>query len=98
MSSESATPVSVAHWLCGARNDLSYAALDVTPAVGEVLAKLFAAPDVLLARVSGSGATCFGLFASDAAAAAAADWLMARQPHWWVKVTTLAGSGHCGTA
>ncbi len=63
-------------------NDLEVPALRVAPVVGEVLALLRAAPDCLLARMSGSGATCFGLFPSPAEAIAAAAGL--RRPGWWV--------------
>ena len=50
------------------RNDLQPAAIALRPVIGEVLSALEAAPDCLLARMSGSGATCFGLFADAAAA------------------------------
>ncbi len=53
-------------------NDLEAPALALCPAIGDVLAWLRARPGCLLARMSGSGATCFGLFADAAAAAAAA--------------------------
>jgi 4-diphosphocytidyl-2-C-methyl-D-erythritol kinase len=49
-----------------------------------VLAALAGEPSCLLARMSGSGATCFGLFAAPADAAAAAAALARRHPHWWV--------------
>ena len=41
-----------------------------------------------LARMSGSGATCFGLYVSPRAAAAAAKSLSAAHPKWWVKATS----------
>jgi 4-diphosphocytidyl-2-C-methyl-D-erythritol kinase len=63
------------------RNDLEPPAIALRPAIGEVLAALTAAPDCLLARMSGSGATCFGLF-PDAATAEAAAPALAR-PGWW---------------
>ncbi|MFN3448471.1 MAG: 4-(cytidine 5'-diphospho)-2-C-methyl-D-erythritol kinase [Roseococcus sp.] len=62
------------------RNDLEAPALALCPPIGEVLAALRALPGALLARMSGSGATCFGLFASPAAAEAAAALLPAP---WW---------------
>jgi 4-diphosphocytidyl-2-C-methyl-D-erythritol kinase len=67
--------------LAGLENDLEAAAVGLAPAIGEVLAALRALPGGLLARMSGSGATCFALFA-DAAAAAAAARAVAR-PGWW---------------
>jgi 4-diphosphocytidyl-2-C-methyl-D-erythritol kinase len=55
--------------------------------IGEVLAALRAAKDCALARMSGSGATCFGLFGSEAAAQSAAQQIQAAQPTWWVRAT-----------
>jgi 4-diphosphocytidyl-2-C-methyl-D-erythritol kinase len=66
------------------RNDLAAAAIGIVPAVGEVLARLAAQPGALIARMSGSGATCFALFETTAAAEAAAASLAAEQPRWWV--------------
>jgi len=63
------------------RNDLEAPAIRLCPVIGEILAALRAEPSCLLARMSGSGATCFGLFADPAAAAAAARRL--RRPGWW---------------
>jgi 4-diphosphocytidyl-2-C-methyl-D-erythritol kinase len=68
--------------LAGLANDLEAPALALCPAIAEVLAVLRRQRGCLLARMSGSGATCFGLFADGAAAArAAADLTM---PGWWV--------------
>jgi len=64
------------------RNDLTAAAARLCPAIAEVLAALGAQPGCLLARMSGSGATCFGLFGQAADAAAAAQALA--RPDWWV--------------
>ena len=61
-------------------NDLEAPALSLCPVIGEVLAALRAAPGCLLARMSGSGATCFGIFATPAEAAAAARGM---PPAWW---------------
>jgi 4-diphosphocytidyl-2-C-methyl-D-erythritol kinase len=55
--------------------------------IARVLAALRKEPGCGLARMSGSGATCFGLFASTGAAAAAARSISAAQPRWWVKAT-----------
>ncbi len=67
------------------RNDLTEAAIGLAPEIGAVLARLAALPDALLARMSGSGATCFALFADRGAAAQAAALLSATEPRWWVK-------------
>ncbi len=64
---------------CG--NDLQAPAIGIAPVIGEVLAVLDALPGCLLARMSGSGATCFALFANAAAAQAAAQTIA--RPNWW---------------
>lgn len=69
------------------RNDLEAPALQLAPVIGEVLAALERRPGVLLARMSGSGATCFALFDSVEARAAAA---AAMAPGWWSAETSLA--------
>lgn len=68
-------------------NDLAAAAIAAVPAIGAVLDRLAAAPDCLLARLSGSGATCFGLFPDAASAESAAAAIAAEQPGWWVAPT-----------
>ena len=67
--------------LAALTNDLQAPALALQPAVGAALAALRAQPGALLARMSGSGATCFGLFATPGAAAAAAATI--KEPGWW---------------
>jgi 4-diphosphocytidyl-2-C-methyl-D-erythritol kinase len=76
-------------FIAGERNDLEPAATKLQPAVARVLTALRNEPGCKLARMSGSGGTCFGLFSSTRAAAAAARSLSARQPRWWVKATLL---------
>jgi 4-diphosphocytidyl-2-C-methyl-D-erythritol kinase len=63
---------------------LTDAAIGIVPAIGEVLSLLAAQQGALLARMSGSGATCFALFETTAAAEAAAASLSLEQPRWWV--------------
>ena len=70
--------------LAARRNDLTEAALTLVPEVGPVLQRLAELPKALLARMSGSGATCFALFADRAAALAAARELAAAEPGWWI--------------
>ena len=76
-------------WLSGQANDLEPAAISLHPAIGDALAILRTMPGCKLARMSGSGATCFGLF-SAADAAEAAHNLHNRHPDWWVRATTLS--------
>ena len=68
--------------LRGLRNDLQAAACSIAPVIGDVLDVLGSVPGCLLARMSGSGATCFGLFASAGAAREAAVGI--RRAGWWV--------------
>jgi 4-diphosphocytidyl-2-C-methyl-D-erythritol kinase len=71
------------------KNDLTAAAQRVEPHVGEVLAGLADFPDSLLARMSGSGGTCFSLFKNVDTAAQAAASLQGSHPDWWVKAAPL---------
>lgn len=73
-------------WLAQQRNDLQPAAISACPAIAEVLAALSDAP---LARMSGSGATCFALHADEADAATQADRLRCAHPDWWVIVAAV---------
>jgi 4-diphosphocytidyl-2-C-methyl-D-erythritol kinase len=69
------------------RNDLEEPARRIQPVIGKVLDALAMLPGVLLARMSGSGATCFALFADDAACAQGAEMLKAAEQGWWVSPT-----------
>jgi 4-diphosphocytidyl-2-C-methyl-D-erythritol kinase len=64
-------------------NDLQPAALRLAPEIGRVLERLGAAPGALLARMSGSGSTCFALFATAPEARAAAGAIGRDHPDWW---------------
>jgi 4-diphosphocytidyl-2-C-methyl-D-erythritol kinase len=67
------------------RNDMEPAACRLVPIIGDVLAILSAAPGCRLARMSGSGATCFALFKSCKAAARARKAIVRAHPNWWVR-------------
>jgi 4-diphosphocytidyl-2-C-methyl-D-erythritol kinase len=71
-------------------NDLETPALSLAPVIGDVLKTLRGADGVQLARMSGSGATCFGLFADQAAAQTAAAQIERAHPQWWVTPAILA--------
>jgi 4-diphosphocytidyl-2-C-methyl-D-erythritol kinase len=73
------------------RNDLEGPAIELQPVIAELLAVLRNLPGCRLARMSGSGATCFGLFETSAAAAAAARTLRVGYPDWWVEPTSFGG-------
>jgi 4-diphosphocytidyl-2-C-methyl-D-erythritol kinase len=70
-------------------NDLMAPAIRLLPVIAEMLQALEAAPGCLLARMSGSGATCFALFATDDAAERAAATLSQANPAWWAVATRL---------
>ncbi|GBQ49874.1 4-(cytidine 5'-diphospho)-2-C-methyl-D-erythritol kinase [Acetobacter ghanensis] len=65
-------------------NSLEEPACVVCPPVGHVLADIAGQDGCVLARMSGSGATCFGIFATPQAARQAADRLEDAHPAWWV--------------
>ena len=70
-------------------NDLEAPALALFPPVGDVLMALRTAKGCMLARMSGSGGTCFGLFGDAAAADAAARELEHARPQWWIRAAML---------
>lgn len=81
------TVAGVATWLAGQRNDLQHAAVQVAPVIHAGLEALRAAPGCLLARMSGSGSGCFGLFASTELSRAVASRIASAEPSWWVCAT-----------
>ncbi|MBZ9658431.1 4-(cytidine 5'-diphospho)-2-C-methyl-D-erythritol kinase [Mesorhizobium sp. ESP-6-4] len=76
----------IRNWLETTRNDLEPAARSIEPAIGEALKALKKA-DAAFARMSGSGATCFGLFETGNVAKRAAIEIRARHPDWFVAAT-----------
>ncbi|MGB6175439.1 MAG: 4-(cytidine 5'-diphospho)-2-C-methyl-D-erythritol kinase [Methylocella sp.] len=72
------------------RNDLESAACLLAPVIGDVLAVLAAAPGCRLARMSGSGATCFALFKDCGSAARANKAIRRAHPSWWTKTYALS--------
>jgi 4-diphosphocytidyl-2-C-methyl-D-erythritol kinase len=73
-------------------NDLEPVAVSLWPQIGEVIAALRAAPGCLIARMSGSGATCFALFNAPREAAKAARVLSAEHRSWWISATELGSA------
>lgn len=73
-------------------NDLEAPALSLVPVIGDVLGALRATADCTLARMSGSGATCFGLYETTYAAEIAAMRIRPHYPGWWIERTTLRAS------
>ena len=77
-------------YLVGCRNDLEAPAARMVREIGDVQEALFACPGCLLARMSGSGPTCFALFESDDEAEAAVLALTVEHPGWWIVSTVLS--------
>jgi 4-diphosphocytidyl-2-C-methyl-D-erythritol kinase len=73
----------------GGHNDLEPVTAALSPAIGEVLTHLGQQDGCYLARMSGSGATCFGLFETASVAQKAATKLGGSKPNWWVKPAVL---------
>lgn len=82
----------LAAFLRAQRNDLEAPAQAAAPVLGRVLAAIGGQPGCLIARMSGSGGTCFGLFAGPEAAEAAARALARAEPGWWVVAAGLHGA------
>jgi 4-diphosphocytidyl-2-C-methyl-D-erythritol kinase len=71
-------------------NDLEAPACRLLPVIGDILAALDAAPGALLSRLSGSGPTCFALFANAEDAAAGAAAIRREYPGWWIRAVSLS--------
>ncbi len=83
-------PAKLISWLARQRNDLEAPACALVPEITTTLAALRALPGAALARMSGSGASCFALFHGQEQARRAAAQLAAQYPQWWVQAVTLA--------
>lgn len=81
-----ADAVALAGALHRRRNDLTAAALSLEPVIGHVLDAIAGQPGCLLSRMSGSGATCFGLFPDAPTARSAADAIGESHRAWWVEM------------
>ena len=79
-------------WLRQTRNGLDEPARAEGKVITRVVSALLADPDCLFARMSGSGPTCFGIFASPAAAQRAAIRLRVGRPEWWIVACVTGGS------
>jgi 4-diphosphocytidyl-2-C-methyl-D-erythritol kinase len=84
---------SLVDWLGRTRNDLESAARSIAPEIDDTLHEL-GLTGSLVARMSGSGATCFGLFENDRQAQGAARHIMRERPGWFVVATRSGGAGH----
>jgi len=84
-----ARPVQLGLWLAETRNDLQPPAVDMVPVIGDIIAALGEAPGCILARMSGSGATVFGLFGAEGQAHQAARTMREKYPGHWVAAAPL---------
>lgn len=76
-------------WLASQRNDLEAPAIAIAPAVADALGVIAGLAGCRLARMSGSGSACFGLFDDGDSAAAAAEQVAGARPSWWVRAGLL---------
>ena len=84
---------SVEDWvevLAASTNDLEAPAMRIEPVIGEVISALNATNGAWLARMSGSGATCFAIYENTADAGRAAEKIRRDHPGWWVHAGTLS--------
>jgi 4-diphosphocytidyl-2-C-methyl-D-erythritol kinase len=86
-------PAQLGIWLSGTRNDLEEPAISLVPDIGRLIGRMAPMPGCMLARMSGSGATVFGLFGSSAQAHQAAHELRAAEPQAWVAAAPLIVPG-----
>ncbi len=86
LPSDFADTIDFFNFLSKQRNDMYRAATGICPVIQDVLTELHAINACALARMSGSGGTCFGLFETPATAQAAVQDIQARHPDWWVQM------------
>lgn len=84
-------PAQLGLWLAETRNDLQPPAIKLVPVMGEIIDTLAETPGCILARMSGSGATVFGLFGTEGQAHEAAQIMRRHNPHHWVAAAPLIG-------
>ena len=82
-------PQQLTRFLKTTSNDLEAPARAIAPVIDEVLSELSRMPGIAFWRMSGSGATCFGLFDDETSAEMASIALAHSHPDWWVKATKL---------
>lgn len=82
-------PAQLGLWLAETRNDLQPPAVKLVPVIGDIVEDLAATQGCILARMSGSGATVFGLFGSEGQAHQAAQVTRERNPDHWVAAAPL---------
>jgi len=86
-------PAQLGLWLAETRNDLEGPAIALVPAIGGLIEMLAMLPGCMLARMSGSGATVFGLFGAEGQAHQAARLLREHHPEHWIAAAPLLAAG-----
>lgn len=89
-------PAQLGLWLAETRNDLQPPAVKLVPEIGIIIEEMAELPGCMLARMSGSGATVFGLFGSEGQAHDAASQVRRLHPDYWVGTAPLIGRGASG--
>lgn len=84
-------PAQLGLWLAETRNDLQPPAVKLVPEIGVLIEEMAQSPGCILSRMSGSGATTFGLFGSEGQAHEAARQMRLRYPDYWVGTAPLLG-------
>lgn len=79
-------------WLSTQRNDMQEAAIQLQPIIGKILLELSQTDGCALARMSGSGATCFAIYETDGERDAALEALRHQHPDWWCVATQRCGA------
>lgn len=86
-----ANAIELAGLLANRHNDLTDPAIALAPVIAEMLTAIDGTNGCLLARMSGSGATCFGLYGSESDAEEAAERLASHHPDWWIAAAPILG-------
>ena len=84
-------PAQLGLWLAETRNDLQPPAIKLVPEIGVLIEEMAESPGCMLSRMSGSGATMFGLFGSEGQAHEAASQMRRLHPDYWVGTAPLLG-------
>jgi 4-diphosphocytidyl-2-C-methyl-D-erythritol kinase len=82
-------PSALVAFLRSTTNDLEAPARKIAPSIGEALEEIREMPKTLIARMSGSGATCFGIFETHESARSATALLKERHQEWWIVKTAI---------
>ena len=82
-------PHALVAFLHSTTNDLEAPARKIAPLIGDALEDIRDMPEILIARMSGSGATCFGIFETDESARSATALLRERHQEWWIVNTAI---------